>query len=528
MGVALYGRVSSNRQEHEETIRSQLAELRHQAKEDDLITWLELLDEGYGRDNLTRPGLDRLRDLVGQGEINRVYVQAHDRLASGAGLVLLVEELREKGVEVVFLKGSVEDTAEGKLLLHMQGAIAEYERTKIAERTRRGKLYWARQGAMVGGHAPYGYNFRRRTDAGRAKLEINEFEAAVVREIYRWLIDEQLSTRAIAKRLTERDIATSKGAAQWQPTAVDRILRNQVYKGTFVYQRTERTLPSQRTSSDPYRRSRKTGRKQRPQEEWIKIPVPIIASDATWEAAQQQLVQNSKHSKRNNKCHRYLLRGLRKCPRCGSTYTGAVQHGYRRYRCGNTDPGISSTGKRCPPGSIGADLLEQLIWDAVAQALRQPDVLVEQYRRLLDREISPDGLAWERKQVALALKRIKSQEDRLTDAYRDDAMDLKRYKMEMDQLKAKKRELERTSKDIDSRERQEWDSRGALKHLQDFCDRVAQGLDSLTFEDRQQLLRLVIERITVADSRVSVETVIPVGTDAVHLRTGHPELIEGC
>ena len=158
----LYARVSSDRQEQEETIQSQLAELRAHLSEAGLVDWQEFTDEGYARDDLRRPSLDRLRDLVAEGGVDRLYVQAPDRLASGAKLIILVEEFQQKGVAVNFVKGSVEDTPEGKLLLHMQGAIAEYERTKIAERTRRGKLCWAKQGAMVGGHAPYGYRFVRR------------------------------------------------------------------------------------------------------------------------------------------------------------------------------------------------------------------------------------------------------------------------------------------------------------------------------------------------------------------------------
>ena len=172
--AACYARVSSDRQEHEDTIQSQLAELRAQAQEDGAVLHQEFVDEGYSRGDLVRPHLDRLRDLVAKGETDRIYVQCPDRLASGAKLVLLVEELQNHGIDVVFLKGAVDETPEGKLLLHMQGAIAEYERTKIAERTRRGKLYWARQGAMVGGHAPYGFRFVRRTDSERARLEVDE------------------------------------------------------------------------------------------------------------------------------------------------------------------------------------------------------------------------------------------------------------------------------------------------------------------------------------------------------------------
>ena len=441
--------------------------------------------------------------------------------------MILVEELQQRGVEVVFLKGSVEDTPEGKMFLHMQAGWGEYERTKIAERTRRGKLYWARQGALVGHFAPYGYRFVRRTETERAHLEVEESQASVVREMYRWLVEEHLSTRGIARRLTQRGVPTSRGAFQWQPTVVDKVLRNPVYRGTFFYQRAESVLPSRRLSLDPYRQARKTGRKLRPEEEWISISVPAIVDEATWEGAQQQLRQNALQSPRNNTRHQYLLRGLIRCPRCGSTYTGAVQHGYRRYRCTNTDASVTSTGKRCPPGSIAADPVEGAVWHAVRDALRQPDVLIEEYQKRLAQAGTPDALEAEGKQVALALKRVKAQEDRITDAYVNEAMELDRYKAEMAKLRVRRHELEGAAKEIDRKECQEADSRTALVHLERFCRRVSEGLDAMTFEERQQLLRLVVERITVEDGRVRIETIIPTADDDVQLRARHPEPVEG-
>ena len=136
MKTLLYARVSTDQQEHEETILSQLAELRARAKEDGLVMWEEIPDEGYGRDNLARPGLDRLRDLVAQREVERIYIQALDRLASGTKLLVLYEELQERGVQLVVLNGQPEDTPEGKMMLHILAGFSEYERTKIAERTR--------------------------------------------------------------------------------------------------------------------------------------------------------------------------------------------------------------------------------------------------------------------------------------------------------------------------------------------------------------------------------------------------------
>ena len=527
INTACYARVSTDRQEQEETIQSQLSELRVRAKGDGIPNFLEFTDEGYSRDTLARPGLDRLRDQVARGDLDRIYIQCPDRLGAGTALMLLYEEFIKHGVQVLFLNGDVQDTPEGKLLLHMQGAIAEYERAKIVERTRRGKLYWAKQGALVGGHAPYGYRWVRRTESHRARLEIDEYQAAVVKRMYRSLIEDKMTVRSIAKMLTEAAIPTRNGAAQWQPTSVFRILRNPAYKGCYKYQTTERSYAQGGHNQDPYRRGRKTARRPRSKEEWITIPVPAIVDETTWDRAQKQLYENSRLSHRNNKKHKYLLRGLIRCPRCRGAYSGAVQHGWRRYRCVNQDPSVSSTGKRCSPGSVSADVLEEIVWETVKDALQRPEVLVAEYKRRLKETGSTTGIDGERKQVHLALKRVKSQEDRVTDAYINEAMDLERYKLEMAGLGQRRTELERLSHELDGKAKQEIDSRKAVEQLERFCSQVAVGLNSMTFEEKQELLRLVVERITFEANQVTIETVIPTRQNNDELRCARPEPVEG-
>ncbi len=525
MTDAIYARVSSDRQEQEATVQSQLAELRAHLIDAEVADWREFTDEGFSRDDLRRPSLDNLRDLAAEGGVDTLYVQAPDRLASGAKLIILVEEFQQKGVAVNFLKGSVEATPEGKLLLHMQGAIAEYERTKIAERTRRGKLYWAKQGAMVGGRAPYGYRLVRRVDSQRASLAVSEIEATVVREMFRLVSGDRLTMRGLARHLESRGISTPRGANQWSPTSVDRILRNPVYKGTFFYQRTEAALPSKRLTNDPYKQSRKTGSKPRPQSDWIEIPVPALVDEATWVAVQEQLHQNGLHSPRNNKRHRYLLRGLIRCPRCGGNYTGYSSGGHRAYRCQNHDPAVTSTGKRCKPGRFSAQPVEDAVWSAVTEAMRQPEMLAGEYKRRVVEAGHGESQGAERKQLALALKRAKTREDRITDAYINEAMDLVRYKTEMDRLRQHRAEIERHATRLERRQRQDQDARDALEHLSRFCHRISEGLSALTFDERQQLLRLVVEGITVDNGRVRVDTIIPTGDS--NLRNRYPEPVEG-
>jgi site-specific DNA recombinase len=281
--------------------------------------------------------------------------------------------------------------------------------------------------------------------------------------------------------------------------AVFRILTNPAYRGFYRYRHSEH--------------------------EQIFIPVPAIVDEAIWQSAQAQLVENGLYSRRNNQRHPYLLRGLIGCPRCGGNYTGFVQHGYRGYRCNRVHWTASSTGKRCPPGAIPAGPVEEAVWEAVQDALKRPEVLVKEYTRRLKASGSATDLEFEGKQIGLALKRVKAQEDRVTEAYVNEAMDLERYKAEMDRLRARRQELERTGQEIERRARQEDASRKALEQLEAFCCQVAQGLEHMTFEERQQLLRLIVERIIVENGRVKVETVIPTESDG-KLRNVHSEPVE--
>ena len=146
--MAVYRR-SSEAQEN--TIASQVDALRRRVMEDGLE--LEdsccFLDEGHSGAVLIRPALERLRDRAAAGLIDRLYVHSPDRLARKyAYQILLIEEFHRCGVEVIFLNHEIGDKPEEQLLLQVQGMVAEYERAKILERSRRGKTHAARSGSV--------------------------------------------------------------------------------------------------------------------------------------------------------------------------------------------------------------------------------------------------------------------------------------------------------------------------------------------------------------------------------------------
>ena len=192
--AALYARVSTDKQEREETVASQVDLLQQTAAAHgyEVLPGNVFIDDGISGTRLDRPALDRLRDLAVEGAFEVLRVTAPDRLARRyAYQVVLVEECIRNGCEVVFVHQSLGASPEEQMLLQMQGVFAEYERALIQERTRRGRLFAARQGRVNWGNPPYGYTYVRKTPTPPQHLVVNEAEAEMVRQIYRWCVEEQ-------------------------------------------------------------------------------------------------------------------------------------------------------------------------------------------------------------------------------------------------------------------------------------------------------------------------------------------------
>src|SRR5689334_19084409 len=220
MRAAIYARVSTERQEQQQTIGSQVATLRDwaAARGHVLAEAHVFRDEGFSGSRLDRPGLDGLRDAVRDAAIDVVAVFSPDRLARKyAYQVLLLEEFRRAGCEVAFLHRPISDDPNDQLLLQIQGAIAEYERAVLAERFRRGKLQKARDGHIPSAKAPYGYRYEPRRDAVPARLVVDEAEADMVRQLHAWVAEEGLTVRQCVKRLNAGPWVTRSGRRQWRP-----------------------------------------------------------------------------------------------------------------------------------------------------------------------------------------------------------------------------------------------------------------------------------------------------------------------
>ena len=484
--AAIYARVSTEEQGQKFGLTSQLTELRALAAERGytVLVGSEFVDDGTSGATLERAGLDRLREAVRLAQIQRLLILDPDRLSRRlVHQLLLIDEFKKHGVTVEFLRGPSEDTAEGRLLLNVQGVIAEYEREKIQSRTLRGKREKARRGLVVASF-PYGY---RPDPAASGRLLVYEPEATVVRMIYSWLIDEGRSSRSIVDELRRLAVPPGRIGHKWGPTQVRRILTSDRYTGRTYYNRGQVVSGGRR--------------KERPPAEWIAIAIPAIITPERHAAALAQLARNRVELVGRPARFAYMLRGLLRCGVCGSRYEGVPAHGRRYYRCRGRDR--FTQGPRCRAPWLSATIAEAVVWNAVTEALRRPQALrqaVERYERA--RGTRDVELKSRVEHIRRQLRAVEHKERRLLDLYLEDA-DVQTAEVR-GRLQALARERARLRDDLHRAEGLTA-TQGALEARQEtlerWCAQARRGLARLDEKARRKLLLVLVDEIRVGRDR---------------------------
>ena len=264
---------------------------------------MQFLDEGSSGATLVRPALERLRDVIAAGAIDRLYVHSPDRLARKyAYQVLLVEEFRRAGVEVMFLNRALGQSPEDDLLLQVPGMSAEYERAKIIERHRRGKRHAAHSGVVnVLSGAPYGYRYvSKYAGGGQARYELVPDEARLVRQVFDWVGRDRLTIGEVGRRLTRAGEVTRTGKTVWDRSVVWGMLKNPAYRGVAAFGKTRQEplrprLRAQRGRPPQPRRAVSTV--DVPPEDWLPLPVPAMVEPEVFAAVQERLQENRRHAR---------------------------------------------------------------------------------------------------------------------------------------------------------------------------------------------------------------------------------------
>ncbi len=517
--AAIYARVSSERQTTAQTIASQLAALRERVAADGvaLPEAMQFLDDGYSGTTLVRPALERLRDLVAAGAVDRLSIHSPDRLARKyAYQVLLVDEFHRAGVEVIFLNRELGRSPEDDLLLQVQGMMAEYERAKIVERHRRGKLHAARAGSVnVLAGAPDGYRYiDKHTGGGQARYEVLPDEARVVRQVFDWVGRDRLTIGEVCRRLTQAGERTRTGRTVWERSVVGGILHNPAYQGTAAFGKTcqgplrPRLRPQRGRPSQP---RRATADYDVPAAEWLPIPVPALVDTALFAAVQEQVQENRRHARQSRRGARYLLQGLVHCQQCGYTFYGkpisrkaakGKTRTYAYYRCLGTDAYRFGGERVCSNAQVRTDLLDVTVWREVQGVLAHPERVAEEYQRRLQAPTA--GTRQAQAPIETQLGKVRQGLARLIDSYAEGLLEKHEFEPRITRLRQRIAALEEQRQQLLDEAAFQTELHLIIGRLEDFATKLHAGLDEADWLRKREMIRTLVKRVEVTQDQVNV------------------------
>jgi site-specific DNA recombinase len=491
-----------------------------------------------GEEIYDRPELNKLRAALQTGQYRAFIFLCIDRLTRKQGLTaLLLDQADRQNCRLISAQeGPIENTATGKFLANAREFAAELEREKIKERTLRAKRARVASGKLLSAGVDL-YGYRRNKELG--VREVEEPEAAIVRQIFTWYTSESIGVRDIARRLNVSTPAPSTGkidagdAPRWHASTIRRILRNAAYKGETTAWTTRSTRRQQQT-------------RERPLVEHIRLPegvTPAIVSNDVWDAAQARLASNKGASTRNAS-RPYLLRGLITCSVCGrSMYPIGERGGRRTYRCSSREqPGGPCGGKRIRADDVAnsrprdgghrfsrvdkstldqSELqpgIDSWVWEHVERVLRNPDVIASELAAR--REKGADALLVSDLDAAKrALAKVERGQQRLLTLFSaaDAEMPLDLLKQQLAATQREKQTWQDTVRDLERRLAAHQRAVDTLDGLTEYCERVAKNLERFGFEEKRIALEALGVRVMGSGREWRVDFCIPTESDAAAL-----------
>jgi site-specific DNA recombinase len=535
MRVAIYVRVSTRLQTQTQTIDQQIERLgaHIEAQGWHLPDPHIFRDDGYSGASLRRPGLDRLRDHVAAAQFDKILLTDPDRLARNyVHQVLLLEELQKNGCQVEFLDRPMSQDPHDQLLLQIRGAVAEYERTLIAERMRRGRLRKLQTGQMLPWtRPPYGYRVDPDRPRDPSGVRLDPAEAAVVAQMFTWYIQDSHSLLGLVKHLAETGVPSPTGKPHWGVASVRGILTNPTYTGQIYVGRMSYRPPQvRRSATHPIGRPRQTGVPVAPQA-WVPATtVPAVITEEQFQLVQAKLATNQSFARRNNKVEPYLLRALVSCGQCSlSCMARKVQPRNTYYICtGKWWQVRQRTGEHCASRFIPARQLDELVWNDLCDLLRHPQSIAQALERAHAGHWLPQELQARCENLRRGHVSLQQQLERLTEAYLGGVIPLPEYQRRRGDLEQRQAALVRQEEELQRQAHRLHEAAGLASSVEAFCQRVHASLETATFDQKRQLVELLIDRVIVTGDEVEIRYVIPTSERSEHIRFCHLRLDYFC
>lgn len=517
MKAAIYCRVSTEAQEREgSSLDTQLEACQTKARElgydvEPKFTF----SETYTGADLQRPQLTQARETVRNGEVNALICYDTSRLARKAvHIAIIAEECEKSKAELIFVTEPLDSSPEGQLIRYVKGYAAEIEREKIAERTYRGRMARALSGKLPSGsHAKlYGYIYIKGKEDGQGVRLINEEEARWVREVFGWLVDEGLSTQAIAYRLRDLNVPTPSGKGWWRGNTVAKILKNSSYIGKCYANTQTYVTPERRVNEET--KHRKTHLVWKPISEWILIEnaSPPIISEDLFQKVQQRLKENSRMATRNGKNH-YLLRSHVVCGRCQRSYWASPgidwrkgeRYEYPYYHCSGGLRRV--TPIRCDNPRHSARRLENIVWAEIERQLYNPDLILSTLERMRE-EHNTSSLQRDLEIVQNQLRNREKQKERLWNAYKITG-DEAEFRREITKLDNEVERLNERRADYEALLSEARDNEVGEQEYRDACKALTDNLAELDYEKKRLILRVLQIKVVIDGHNIQLYGTLP-------------------
>lgn len=486
MTVAVYARVSTDEQvKSGYGLSAQIRQCLAKARTNDVIQYV---DEGISGQFLDRPAMNKLRQDLKNGLIDKVICLAPDRLArdsTNANIILKEILVRSK---IEFVNTNFEDSPMGMFNFQILAAVAELEKATINERMTRGRREKARQGKVVKNYKMYGYEY----DKDTSLFTVNDDEAAIVRFIFDSFTTNGMGINGIAHRLNELNVPTKRGANVWHKETVRQMLQQSAYAGTFYQNKwnTEGMLGNKYRQNDD-----KIPIRIRDQSEWIAVPCPAIVDKAQWDYA-QMLLEEARRRFNNMGRNHYLLSGMIRCGDCGNTMTGRKAKNWGKYVFQYTDKkGLAGVKNPGCGVNVNRDEIEEQVWQTVLG-------WIQSYSATGELAATTTAPTYEQSELEILERRLeelnkertaqinlyaKASELGITSQVEAKLRELKR---DEESLLGRKSELERSkSVQLDNKQRE--------ITMQELVEWTNGRDNSLTFEDRQWILRKIVREVRV-------------------------------
>jgi len=492
MRVALYARVSSEKQDVDLSISAQLKALRDYAARNGHEVAREFVDEAESGKTTARPAFREMISTArrSQKPFDLILVWKYSRFArSREDSIVFKTMLRKNGVRVVSISEPAEDTPTGKLLEAMIESLDEFYSANLGEEVTRGMRESASRGFYLSAVAPFGYHKFRVKDGSkeRPKLEVNPDQARIVVRIFNEVLEGK-GLMEIAKQLNQEGIAGPKGKG-WMKTTVHKILTNEVYTGTLVWGRNSvRNLQPIRVENA-----------------W-----PAIIDKNTFNQAQNLLKDRapvSLHPKRV--ASRYLLSGLARCGHCGKALVGqdAKSGQFTYYVCGTL---LKKGAGSCPTRYLNSQQFERLVIDKIKEHV----LTTENLTRLVDivnEEMDSLAIGY-RQHLDTVLDEIADVDrrlERLYDALETGKIQLADLAPRIQQLRQRHEQLQATRWEL---EQQLSDRRVELADAETVARCVSDLHDLLnesSLAERKSFVRSFVKEVKVTGDEVLMTYTIP-------------------